>query len=84
MDEKAGVAELPEGMRPRERMKREANVEALSDAELLAVLLGHGVKGCDVLELAHRLRVALNSVWDSPEAALDWRSMVRYVDSYIS
>ena len=77
-----GLAEVPEEMRPRERMKREACAEALSDEELLAVLLGHGARGCDVLELAHRLRVALGAVWDNPEASLDWRSMARYVDDY--
>lgn len=62
-----GFTELPEEMRPRERMKREGSSEALSDEELLAVLLGHGVRGCDVLELAHRLRVALGTVWNNPE-----------------
>ncbi|MCQ2391640.1 MAG: DNA repair protein RadC [Kiritimatiellae bacterium] len=77
-----GLTGLPEEMRPRERLKREASADALSDEELLAVLLGHGVRGCDVLELAHRLRVALGAVWDNPEASIDWRSMVRYVDDY--
>jgi len=40
--------------RPRERLLA-AGAEALSDAELLAVLLGSGVAGCDVLSLSRAL-----------------------------
>jgi len=45
---------LPREERPRERLLR-LGPEALSDAELLAILLRTGTKGRSVLELAHQL-----------------------------
>lgn len=39
--------------RPRERMKLKG-VEALSDAELLALIIGKGIKGVNAIELARR------------------------------
>jgi DNA repair protein RadC len=47
------VSELSRAERPREKLL-ERGPEALSDAELLAVLLRTGVSGTDVLELAGR------------------------------
>lgn len=44
----------PSGERPREKLL-ERGVGALSDAELLALLLGTGTRGSDALELARRL-----------------------------
>lgn len=44
----------PSGERPREKLL-ERGVGALSDAELLALLLGTGPRGGDALELARRL-----------------------------
>lgn len=44
----------PSGERPREKLL-ERGVGALSDAELLALLLGTGPRGSDALELARRL-----------------------------
>jgi DNA repair protein RadC len=46
--------EWPRSERPRERLLR-AGAAALSDSELLAVLLGAGVRGCDATALARRL-----------------------------
>lgn len=45
---------LPGSERPRERLAR-LGAEALSDAELLALLLRTGVRGADVLALSRRL-----------------------------
>jgi DNA repair protein RadC len=45
---------LPQGERPRERLFR-LGAEALSDAELLAILLGSGMRGKSVLELGREV-----------------------------
>jgi DNA repair protein RadC len=45
------VLDLPEGDRPRERLLRRG-AAALSDRELLALVLGVGLPGCDAIELA--------------------------------
>jgi DNA repair protein RadC len=50
------IRELPLRAQPRTRL-RELGPAALSDAELLAVILGVGVHGIDVLELAQLLLV---------------------------
>jgi DNA repair protein RadC len=48
------IMDLPEADRPRERLLRQGP-EALSDRELLALVLGAGRPGCDAIELAARL-----------------------------
>ncbi|MGY4707517.1 RadC family protein [Candidatus Bipolaricaulota sp. J31] len=48
------IKDLPDFERPREKLL-ERGPEALSDAELLAILLGSGTKGRSALELAHRI-----------------------------
>jgi len=48
------VKEMPEGERPRERMER-VGPQALSTAELLAIILRTGVNGENVLTMATRL-----------------------------
>lgn len=48
------IKSMPEGLRPRERL-REAGPEALSTAELLAIILGTGVKQESAIQLAHRI-----------------------------
>lgn len=48
------IRELPEGERPRERLLKQGS-EALSDAELVAVLLRTGVKGVSVMQMATEL-----------------------------
>jgi len=55
------IKEIPEELRPREKIMR-GNVEALSDEELLAVILGSGTKGQDVLSLSKSI---LKLGWDS-------------------
>ncbi|MET7766872.1 DNA repair protein RadC [Streptomyces sp. NPDC005393] len=48
------IKDLPERDRPRERLL-DRGPEALSDRELLALLLGSGTSGCDAVELAGQL-----------------------------
>jgi len=48
------IRELPEGERPRERLLKQGG-DALSDAELIAVLLRTGFKGVSVMQLATEL-----------------------------
>ena len=48
------IRDLPQGERPRERL-RELGAGALSNSELIAILLRTGVKGESVLNLATRL-----------------------------
>lgn len=48
------VKDMPEQERPRERMRAYGS-SALSNAELLAVILGSGKQGEPVLQIAHRL-----------------------------
>jgi DNA repair protein RadC len=52
--------DLPEDLRPRERLLREGP-EALSDRELLAILLNTGIKGKNVSVLAGELRERLDA-----------------------
>lgn len=48
------IKDLPSGEQPRERL-RDSGPAALSDAELLAILLRVGVKGINVVQLAQQL-----------------------------
>lgn len=48
------IKDLPEFSRPREKLK-EKGAEALSDAELIAIILGSGTRGQDVMTLASRI-----------------------------
>jgi DNA repair protein RadC len=48
------MADVPVADRPRERLLNRG-AEALSDRELLALLLGSGTDGCDAVELAGQL-----------------------------
>lgn len=52
---------LDNSLKPRERVKSN-NVNSLSDAELLAIILGSGTKKNDVLETAHKLLLQCNGL----------------------
>ena len=45
------IADIPKLERPREKLQKKG-AEALSDLELMAILLGKGVQGHDVLSVA--------------------------------
>jgi DNA repair protein RadC len=68
----AALLSLSPDVRPRERLL-DRGPSALSDAELLAILLGSGRKGKNVLEIAHDLIVRsgdLRGLGDAAEAEL--------------
>jgi len=52
---------IPIGERPQERLQTKGP-QALSDAELLAILLRSGTRGCDVLNLSHEMLRASGSL----------------------
>lgn len=55
------IKDWPDSMRPREKLIAQG-AKALSDAELLAIFLRTGVKGCSAVELAQRLLVNFNGL----------------------
>src|SRR5271156_2817770 len=55
------IREMPEGDRPRERLK-ERGAAALTDAELVAILLRTGMKGTSAVQLAQQLLREFNSL----------------------
>lgn len=58
---KLRICEFPDNERPRERL-RDHGPEALSDAELLAILLRVGVRGMNVVQLAQLLLHEFNGL----------------------
>ena len=53
------ISDITEYDRPREKLLQKG-AEALSDLELMAILLGRGIKGHDVLTVADRILKALD------------------------
>ena len=64
------IHDWPTGERPRERLMAEGP-EALSDAELLAILLRTGTRGCSALDLARRLLARFDGLRGLLEAPAD-------------
>ena len=52
---------IPIGERPQERLQTKGP-SALSDAELLAIVLRKGTRGCDVLTLSHKILLEIGSL----------------------
>ncbi len=48
------IKDIPQFSRPREKLK-ERGASALSDTELIAVILGSGNKGLDVMSLSSKV-----------------------------
>lgn len=48
------IKDLPEDERPREKLLK-FGPESLSDEELIAILIGHGLKGKSALDMAEEL-----------------------------
>lgn len=69
------VANLPVTERPRERFK-ELGSKALSNIELIAVLLGSGSKRDPVLKMAHELMMRFGSIKNLSEASLEELQLV--------
>lgn len=69
-------------IKPREKMRAVASVDEMTDEELLCLVLGTGTKGCEISELARRLRVALDSAWRNPAIITDWRAIKVCIEKY--
>jgi DNA repair protein RadC len=54
------ISDIPKSDRPREKLQQKG-AEALSDTELLAILLGSGTKGHDVMAVAERILKVLDA-----------------------
>ena len=70
MDDSFKIRDLPASARPRERL-RELGAVKLSDIELLAVIIGKGVKGEPVLRVAERLLKEFGSLRDIANASVE-------------
>lgn len=70
-----GIASWPESERPRERLLA-VGEHALTDAELLAILLRVGVKGASAIELGHRIMKQFGSLAALARAEVsEWRQI---------
>jgi len=65
-----GIKDMPESMRPREKLLSEGE-KKLSDVELLAIVLGKGTKNLSALELARFLLIKHGSLRYLKEASLE-------------
>jgi DNA repair protein RadC len=64
------IREMPEGDRPRERLK-ERGAAALADAELIAILLRTGMKGTSAVQLAQQLLLTFLSLDELARAPVE-------------
>jgi len=70
------LQQMPLDERPRERLVRDG-ADALSSAELLAIILGSGTKSKHVLQLAEELLVAFGSLENLSQATLSELSEIK-------
>ncbi len=70
------IHDLPRSERPRERLQNHG-AEALSSQELLALILGRGVKGESVMVTAQRLLSAFGNIKNISEASLQELSAIK-------
>jgi DNA repair protein RadC len=62
------VKDIPPDERPREKLVKKGP-QALSDVELIAVLLGRGIEGHGVMSVAEKVLKAIDSNGGSPDSA---------------
>jgi len=65
------IKDIPDFDRPREKLAAKGP-EALSDTELLAILLGSGIRGKDVFQVAHAILHKL----DKDKEAIDIKNLI--------
>ena len=70
------IHDLPRSERPRERLQK-LGPEALSSQELLALILGRGIKGESVMVTAQRLMSAFGNVKGISQASLEELSAIK-------
>jgi DNA repair protein RadC len=76
MDKAYTVHDLPPSERPRERLQRHG-VEALATAELLALLMGRGVKGESVMTVAQGLLAKFGNLQNLASASVEELSAIK-------
>ncbi|MEA1961104.1 MAG: DNA repair protein RadC [Bacillota bacterium] len=64
------IKDMPVEMRPREKMIARGE-SSLSDAELLAIILGNGTKDCSAIELANKLLIDHRGLRNLREVSLE-------------
>ncbi len=64
------IKDMPESMRPRERMLAEGE-HSLSDTELLAIIIGNGTSNLSALDLARHILAQHGSLRHIKEASLE-------------
>ena len=70
------IHQMPETERPRERMLQHG-AEAMSSAELIAIVLGSGTKGSSVLQIAQELLVRFGTLQKFAEASIEELQQVK-------
>jgi DNA repair protein RadC len=60
------VKDIPQDERPREKLAKKGP-QALSDVELIAILLGRGIEGHDVMSVANQVLKAIDSNGGTPD-----------------
>ncbi len=70
MEYKSGIKNMPQEMRPREKMQARG-AECLSEVELLAIILGNGTRNMSALDLAQQLLVLYKGLRNIREASLE-------------
>ena len=78
--DKNNFQNLADELKPREQMASLPSVTMMSSSSLLAIMLGHGVNGINVLELSNRLITAFGSATELAKA--DWRMIIERVRAY--
>ena len=78
--DKNNFQNLADELKPREQMASLPSVTMMSSSSLLAIMLGHGVNGINVLELSNRLITAFGSATELAKA--DWRMVLARIREY--
>lgn len=78
--DKNNFKNLAEELKPREQMASLPSVTMMSSSSLLAIMLGHGVNGINVLELSNRLITAFGSAVELAKS--DWRMVIEHIREY--
>lgn len=78
--DKNNFKNLASELKPREQMAALPSVTMMSSASLLAIMLGHGVNGVNVLDLSNRLITAFGSATELAKA--DWRMVIEQVRTH--
>ncbi|NWF51904.1 MAG: DNA repair protein RadC [Nitrospirae bacterium] len=70
------IHDLPRAERPRERLQKHG-AEALSSQELIALILGRGIRGESVMVTAQRLLSAFGNIKNLSEASIEELSAIK-------